>query len=60
VATLCDRALIVNQGVIAGELAGERLTVDELIAAATLGAGVAGTSATTAADGGNETREAHV
>jgi ribose transport system ATP-binding protein len=60
VATLCDRALIVNQGVIAGELAGEHLTVDELVAAATLGAGVAGTSAATAADGGNETREAHV
>lgn len=38
VAMLCDRALIVNQGCIAGELGGARLNVDELIAGVSLGA----------------------
>lgn len=38
VATLCDRALVIDRGRAAGELTGERLTVDGLIALSTLGA----------------------
>jgi ribose transport system ATP-binding protein len=38
VATLCHRALVVSQGRIVGELEGVHLTVDELVAGASLGA----------------------
>jgi ribose transport system ATP-binding protein len=38
VATLCDRALLVNDGRVVGELKGAHLTVDELVAGVTLGA----------------------
>jgi ribose transport system ATP-binding protein len=38
VATLCDRALVTGRGLISGELSGSRLTVDNLIAQASLGA----------------------
>ncbi|QIB34583.1 sugar ABC transporter ATP-binding protein [Ancylobacter pratisalsi] len=38
VATLCDRALVIDRGRAAGELVGERLTIDGLIALSTLGA----------------------
>ncbi|WAC29337.1 sugar ABC transporter ATP-binding protein [Ancylobacter sp. SL191] len=41
VATLCDRALVIDRGRAAGELTGERLTVDGLIALSTLGAACA-------------------
>ncbi|MBV9749201.1 MAG: sugar ABC transporter ATP-binding protein, partial [Acetobacteraceae bacterium] len=39
VATLCDRALVVGRGRIVGELRGDALTVDNLVARATLGSG---------------------
>ncbi len=39
VATLCDRALVIDRGRAAGELSGSRLTVDGLIALSTLGGG---------------------
>ncbi len=38
VATLCDRALIIGRGTIVDELRGEALTVDNLVASASLGA----------------------
>jgi ribose transport system ATP-binding protein len=38
VATLCDRALVIDRGRAAGELTGAQLTVDGLIALSTLGA----------------------
>jgi ribose transport system ATP-binding protein len=38
VATLCDRALVIGRGRIAGELHGPALTVDNLVARASLGA----------------------
>jgi len=41
IATLCDRALVVSQGCIVGELEGARLTMDELVAGATLGTAAA-------------------
>jgi ABC-type sugar transport system ATPase subunit len=34
---LCDRALVVSRGRIAGQLQGTRLTVDELVARSSLG-----------------------
>jgi ribose transport system ATP-binding protein len=37
VATLCDRALVISRGRIAGQLQGAGLTVDELVARASLG-----------------------
>ena len=37
VAMLCDRALVVSRGRIAGQLQGTRLTVDELVARSSLG-----------------------
>jgi ribose transport system ATP-binding protein len=37
VAVLCDRALVVSRGRIAGQLQGTRLTVDELVARSSLG-----------------------
>jgi ribose transport system ATP-binding protein len=45
VATLCDRAIIVNRGRIGGELRGEGLTVDELVTKASIGNAGAGTRA---------------
>ena len=39
VATLCDRALVISRGQIAGELHGAALTVDNVLARASLGAG---------------------
>jgi ribose transport system ATP-binding protein len=41
VATLCDRALVIDRGRIAGELTGERLTMDGLIALSSLGVAAA-------------------
>jgi ribose transport system ATP-binding protein len=38
VASLCDRAIVVNRGVIAAELSGNALTADALIARSSLGA----------------------
>jgi ribose transport system ATP-binding protein len=38
VASLCDRAIVVNRGVIAAELSGKALTADALIARSSLGA----------------------
>ena len=42
VAMLCDRALVIGRGLIAGELQGAGLTVDSVLAQATLGAGLSG------------------
>jgi hypothetical protein len=39
VATLCDRALVISRGRIAGALHGAGLTVDNVLARASLGAG---------------------
>ncbi|MBX6321954.1 MAG: sugar ABC transporter ATP-binding protein [Rhodospirillaceae bacterium] len=41
VATLCDRALVISRGRVAGRLQGAGLTVDELVARASLGADLA-------------------
>jgi len=41
VATLCDRALVIGRGLIIAELHGAGLTVDSVLARATLGAGQA-------------------
>jgi ribose transport system ATP-binding protein len=41
VASLCDRAIVVNRGVITAELAGRALTADALIARSSLGADAA-------------------
>ncbi len=38
-ATLCDRALVIGRGLIAGELQGAGLTVDTVLARASLGTG---------------------
>jgi ribose transport system ATP-binding protein len=38
VASLCDRAIVVNRGIIAAELSGKALTADALIARSSLGA----------------------
>jgi ribose transport system ATP-binding protein len=42
VATLCDRAIIVNRGQVGGELGGPALTMDELVTKASIGASVRG------------------
>ena len=39
VAMLCDRALVIGRGQISGELQGEGLTVDTVLARASLGVG---------------------
>ena len=44
VATLCDRALVISRGVIADELSGAGLTVDTVLARASLGREQAGTA----------------
>ncbi|HVJ32047.1 MAG TPA: sugar ABC transporter ATP-binding protein [Terriglobia bacterium] len=41
VSALCDRALILDRGRIAGELQGDELTMDALIARSSMGAGLA-------------------
>ncbi len=47
VATLCDRALVLGRGRIVGELRGDALTVDNLVARASLGSGHGAVSAAT-------------
>ena len=59
VATLCDRALVIGRGRIVGELRGDALTVDNLVARASLGRGQGAASAATeksAASAATETR----